>query len=122
MIPGELFLNDEAVDCNVDRATKKIKVKNSGDRPIQVGSHTHFFESNRKLEFPRAEAYGFRLNIAAGASIRFEPGDNKEIELVALGGKRIVYGFNGLVQGGLDNERRKTKAIRVAKEQEFKGA
>lgn len=122
MIPGEVNITDSNVVCNTNRKTKKLKVKNTGDRPVQVGSHTHFFEANRALEFPREEAYGFRLNIPAGASIRFEPGDSKDVELASYGGKRIVYGFNGLVQGGLDSARRKTRAVRYAKEQEFNGA
>src|SRR5690242_4822338 len=101
MIPGEYWLRDEPVEANAGRATARIVVTNRGDRPIQVGSHFHFFEVNRALEFPRQTAYGMRLNIAAGTAVRFEPGDSKEVELVALGGTRTVYGLNGLVNGKL---------------------
>ena len=102
MIPGEYFLRDEPIEANRGRATCRISVTNRGDRPIQIGSHCHFFEINRALDFDRRAAYGMRLNIPAGTAVRFEPGDTKEIELVALGGARIVYGINGLVNGKLD--------------------
>ena len=101
MIPGEYFLKSEPVEANIGRETARIAVTNRGDRPIQVGSHCHFFEVNRALDFDRATAYGMRLNIAAGTAVRFEPGDTKEIELVVLGGTRTVYGINGLVNGKL---------------------
>ena len=101
MIPGEYFLKDEPLDANAGRETVRIDVTNRGDRPIQVGSHCHFFEVNRALSFDRAAAYGTRLNIPAGTAVRFEPGDTKQIELVALGGNRTVYGINGLVNGKL---------------------
>jgi urease beta subunit len=101
MIPGEYFLNSDPIEANAGRATARIPVTNRGDRPIQVGSHCHFFEVNRALDFDRQAAYGMRLNIAAGTAVRFEPGDTKEIDLVALGGKRTVYGINGLVNGKL---------------------
>lgn len=101
MIPGEYFLKDDPIDANKGRATARIAVTNRGDRPIQVGSHCHFFEVNRALSFERQAAYGMRLNIAAGTAVRFEPGDTKEIELVALGGTRTVFGINGLVNGKL---------------------
>jgi urease subunit beta len=101
MIPGEYFLRSEAVEANTGRATSRVAVTNRGDRPIQVGSHCHFFEVNRALDFDRQAAYGMRLNIPAGTAVRFEPGDTKEIELVALGGTRTVYGINGLVNGKL---------------------
>lgn len=99
MIPGEYFLSDSPVIANKGRRTTRITVSNSGDRPIQVGSHTHFFETNKFLVFPRAKAYGFHLNIPAGTSVRFEPGDTKEVELTEYGGRKIIYGFNGLVNG-----------------------
>lgn len=102
MIPGEYFLKDEPVEANVGRTTFQLTVTNRGDRPIQVGSHCHFFEVNRALAFDRQSAYGMRLNIAAGTAVRFEPGDTKEVQLVALGGSRTVYGINGLVNGKLD--------------------
>ena len=99
MIPGEYILQKDPVICNRDRETTGITVMNTGDRPIQVGSHFHFFEVNRKMEFDRAKALGMRLNIASGTAVRFEPGEEKEIELVAIGGTRMIYGFNSLVNG-----------------------
>ena len=102
MIPGEYFLRSEPLEANKGRATLRITVTNRGDRPIQVGSHCHFFEVNRALDFDRRAAYGTRLNIPAGTAVRFEPGDTKEIDLVALGGARTVYGINGLVNGKLE--------------------
>ena len=101
MIPGEYFLSSDPIEANEGRTTARIPVTNRGDRPIQVGSHCHFFEVNRALDFDRQAAYGMRLNIAAGTAVRFEPGDTKEIDLVALGGTRTVYGINGLVNGKL---------------------
>ena len=101
MIPGEYFLSSEPVEANVGRPTARLAVTNRGDRPIQVGSHCHFFEVNRALDFDRSLAYGMRLNIAAGTAVRFEPGDTMEVEVVALGGTRTVYGINGLVNGKL---------------------
>jgi urease subunit beta len=101
MIPGEYFLGKEPIDANVGRATFRLAVTNRGDRPIQVGSHCHFFEVNRFLDFDRKVAYGTRLNIPAGTAVRFEPGDTKEIEVVVLAGTRTVYGINGLVNGKL---------------------
>ena len=104
MIPGEYLLENEPVDINTGRPTATIAVTNTGDRPVQVGSHCHFFEVNRWLEFDRAAAYGMRLNIAAGTAVRFEPGDTREVELVAIGGTRDVFGLNQLVEGPLDDE------------------
>ena len=102
MIPGELMAADGDLELNAGRATVKVTVANTGDRPIQVGSHFHFYETNEALEFDRAAARGFRLNIAAGTAVRFEPGQRREVELVALAGDRIVFGFNGKVMGPLD--------------------
>ena len=102
MIPGEYFLLDADVEINTGRETASVDVTNRGDRPIQVGSHFHFFEVNRALEFDRARAYGMRLNIVAGTAVRFEPGDTKRVEVVALAGTREVIGINGLVNGPLD--------------------
>ena len=119
MIPGEYFLSEEPVIANTEKITISLDVKNTGDRPIQVGSHAHFFEINKALEFPRRKAYGFHLNISAGTSIRFEPGDSKKIELTEFSGKRIVYGFSGLVNGALDEKQ--TEAFSKAKEQGFRG-
>ena len=101
MIPGELILEPGEIELNVGRTKRTITVANSGDRPIQVGSHFHFFEVNRALHFERSLARGCRLNIAAGTAIRFEPGQERTVELVELAGDRIVYGFNGLIMGKL---------------------
>ncbi len=101
MIPGEFDIQAGDIDINVGRATATIKVANSGDRPIQVGSHFHFYETNGALQFERETAYGMRLNIAAGTAVRFEPGQSRTVELVALGGARKVYGFNAAVMGAL---------------------
>ncbi len=101
MKPGEYLLNEGEIEANSGRKTATVLVKNTGDRPIQVGSHYHFFEVNRGLHFERDAAYGMRLNIAAGTAVRFEPGEEKEVALVAFGGDRIIYGHNGLVNGPL---------------------
>ena len=102
MIPGELFVDGGDIELNEGRATLSLDVANTGDRPIQVGSHYHFAETNVALAFDRAAARGFRLNIAAGTAVRFEPGQARRVELVALDGDRIVYGFSGAVMGRLD--------------------
>ena len=102
MIPGELLVADGDIELAVGRATRTLVVSNTGDRPIQVGSHYHFAETNTALDFDRAAARGFRLNIAAGTAVRFEPGQWRTVELVALAGEREVYGFNGLVMGRVD--------------------
>ena len=102
MIPGEVFAADGEVELNAGRRTVTIKVANTGDRPIQVGSHYHFFETNPSLDFDRDSAYGFRLNIAAGTAVRFEPGQGRTVELVALAGDRKVYGFRQQVMGPLN--------------------
>ncbi len=105
MIPGELIPKTGHIELNVGRETIKIKVSNTGDRPIQVGSHFHFYEVNSALQFEREITKGMRLNIPAGTAIRFEPGDEKEVELVTLVGQRKVYGFNGLINGKLDKKK-----------------
>ena len=102
MIPGEYFLKDDDIIANADRPVISLTVANIGDRPIQVGSHFHFFEVNPALSFDRDQAYGMRLNIASGLTVRFEPGDAKTVELTPLGGSRTVYGLNGKVNGKLD--------------------
>ncbi len=122
MIPGEYVLSPDPIICNSNRKTIKITVNNKGDRPIQVGSHTHFFEANRALDFPREKAFGYRLNIPAGTSIRFEPGDSKEAELCEIGGKRICYGFNGLTMGSLNSNVVMHAAVEKAKFLGFSGA
>ena len=106
MKPGAYILDDRSgpIEANVGRDTVQVLVKHSGDRPIQVGSHFHFFEVNRALVFNRNAAYGKRLNIPAGTAVRFEPGDAKTVDLVALAGERIVFGHNGLVNGALDDD------------------
>jgi urease subunit beta len=101
MHPGEYFLEDGDVELNAGLATRQVVVSNRGDRPVQVGSHYHFYEVNSALDFDRAVAYGMRLDIAAGTAIRFEPGEEKEVPLVALAGRRAVYGHNGKVNGAL---------------------
>ena len=101
MIPGEMRVVAGEIELNRGRETVRLEVTNSGDRPIQVGSHYHFFETNEALRFDRARAYGFRLNIAAGTAVRFEPGQTRTVELVSLGGDRKVFGFAGKVMGKL---------------------
>ncbi|WP_180179251.1 urease subunit beta [Acinetobacter sp. YH12041] len=103
MIPGEIFTPESDIEMNVGREILKVTVANIGDRPIQVGSHFHFAEANDALQFDRELGKGFRLNIAAGTAIRFEPGQKRDVELVALAGKREVYGFAGRVMGKLDS-------------------
>ena len=122
LIPGEYILSSNPILCNENRKTVKITVKNTGDRPCQIGSHTHFFEVNKALDFPRQKAYDYRLNIPAGTSVRFEPGDSKDVELCELGGLRIVYGFNGLTMGGLASSVVRNAAFEKAKIQAYKGA
>ena len=101
MIPGEMKIQAGEIELNAGRRTVKLKVANSGDRPIQVGSHYHFYETNDALGFERDAAYGMRLNIAAGTAVRFEPGQTRTVELVELAGERKVYGFQGKVMGNL---------------------
>lgn len=102
MKPGEIFVADGDIVLNEGRETVTLTVKNAGDRPIQVGSHYHFYETNPALDFDREKAKGFRLNIASGTAVRFEPGQDREVELVAFAGDRVVYGFRGDVMGELD--------------------
>jgi urease beta subunit len=103
VIPGEYFLASDPIELNAGRPTRRLEVANTGDRPVQVGSHFHFFEVNRCLAFDRKAAYGMRLNIASGTAVRFEPGDTREVVLVAIGGSREVVGLNRLVEGALDD-------------------
>ncbi len=100
MIPGEYVLGDGEIEANAGRRTAQLTVANTGDRPIQVGSHFHFFEANKALRFDRGAAFGMRLNIPAGTAVRFEPGDEKRVTLVELAGARRVFGLNGLTAGG----------------------
>lgn len=126
MIPGEYLLASDPVMANVGRQTLELEVSNIGDRPIQVGSHFHFFEVNRSLRFNRAQAFGMRLNIPAGTAVRFEPGDNKKVMLVELGGASKVYGLNGLTNGPADRANdgsvQKKAACDAAKSQGFEGS
>jgi len=101
MKPGEYFIEDGEIELNSGRETKTISVANTGDRPVQVGSHYHFYETNSALDFDRESTKGFRLNIAAGTAVRFEPGQTREVEVVAYAGNRNVYGFNGKIMGSL---------------------
>lgn len=102
MIPGELFPAAGSIELNVGRDTLRLKVANSGDRPVQVGSHYHFYEANAALQFERESARGFRLDIPAGTAVRFEPGQCREVQLVPYAGSRTIYGFNALINGPLD--------------------
>ncbi len=104
MIPGEYFIDEGDIELNVGMKTVSVTVANTGDRPIQVGSHYHFYETNRALSFERETCKGFRLNIAAGTAIRFEPGQEREVELVEYAGLRKIYGFNGLIMGQLEEQ------------------
>jgi urease subunit beta len=121
---GGYILADTPVEINTGRPRQKVKVRNTGDRPIQVGSHFHFFEVNRALEFDRGPAFGYRLDIPAGTAVRFEPGDQQEVTLVPFGGKHRVHGFNDLVDGWApvegDYRPRAGQAVRLAAEYGFK--
>src|SRR6202795_1786453 len=118
MIPGEYKLAESPVIANEGRREIELEIANAGDRPIQVGSHFHFFEVNRALRFDRAAAYGMRLNIPAGTAVRFEPGDSKTVILVEIGGSKHVYGLNGLTNG-LADESTKPGALKRAPDQKF---
>ena len=124
VIPGEIILGEGDIDAFNGRETVELTVANAGDRPIQVGSHCHFFEANRALRFDREKAYGFRLQVPAGTAVRFEPGEDKRVTLVAIGGNRVAYGINGLTHGRLDDPHVKQQALAKAKELGFltKGA
>lgn len=122
MKPGEYLLDEAAgpIQANAGRRTARVLVKNTGDRPIQVGSHYHFFETNRALEFDRGAAYGMRLNIAAGTAVRFEPGEEKEAELCEFGGSRVIHGCNGLVGGPLEARGAREQALDKARKAGFR--
>ncbi|NOT23453.1 MAG: urease subunit beta [Nitrospiraceae bacterium] len=119
VIPGEVILGEGDIVAFKGRQTVEMIVANTGDRPIQVGSHCHFFEANRALRFDREKAYGFRLQVPAGTAVRFEPGEDKRVTLVSIGGNRVAYGINGLVNGRLDDPTVKTKALVAAQAQGF---
>jgi urease subunit beta len=113
MIPGEYVLASGDIECNVGRNTIKITVVNTGDRPVQVGSHFHFFEVNKQMQFDREKAFGMRLNIAAGTAVRFEPGEEKDVELVEFGGNNKIFGFNNLVDDEINSGSKKTALEKV---------
>ena len=121
VVPGEVILGQGDIVAFNGRGTVELIVANTGDRPIQVGSHCHFFEANRALRFDREKAYGFRLQVPAGTAVRFEPGEDKRVTLVSIGGNRVAYGINGLVNGRLDDPTVKAKALAAAREQGFIG-
>ena len=118
---GEIIPADREITLNEGKKTTKILVANKGDRPVQVGSHFHFFEVNKALEFNRNLAYGMRLDIPAGTAVRFEPGETKRVNLVEIGGSREGHGLNGLVEGKIDDPAVKKRALQTAKERGFKG-
>jgi urease beta subunit len=123
MIPGEILVDEETppIVANEGRARVRLLVAHTGDRPIQVGSHFHFFEVNRALRFERAASYGMRLNIPAGTAVRFEPGESKEVVLTAYAGARVVYGANALVQGALDEASTQDQALMRISAKGFQG-
>lgn len=122
MIPGEYIIQKGEIKANEGRASARVEVTNTGDRPIQVGSHFHFFEVNKALEFEREKALGMRLNIPASTAVRFEPGEKKMVILVEFGGNKKIVGFNNLLDGNPANEADRQKALEKARELGFKGA
>ena len=124
MIPGEIVIDEAAGDiaANVGRLTVTLLVYHTGDRPIQVGSHFHFFEANRALEFDREKAFGMHLDIPAGTAVRFEPGESKEVALVAFGGSGEIFGLNRLTDGSIRGVLRRVEALKRARDRGFKGA
>jgi urease beta subunit len=121
IVPGQLQFASGDIELNAGRPKKELLVANTGDRPIQVGSHCHFFEANRALKFDREQAFGFRLSIPAGTAVRFEPGEEKKVMMVALAGQRLAYGINALTNGSLDDSQVKTNALARAAELGFSG-
>ena len=121
MIPGEYLLADTPIEANAGRLTRELEVANTADRPIQVGSHFHFFEANKELRFDRSLAFGMRLNVPAGTAVRFEPGDSKLVSLVAIGGHAAVFGFNALTNGPAGAEQLEG-ALELARSQGYSGA
>jgi len=120
MIPGEYFVGTKDIECNTGRDTVSIAVVNTGDRPVQIGSHFHFFEVNRQMEFDREKAFGMRLNIAAGTAVRFEPGEEKEVDLVAIGGNKKIFSINNLVNGSVTDKAVKDEALKKLSSLNFK--
>jgi urease subunit gamma/beta len=119
VIPGEILPAPGDITLNAGRPTVTVQVVNTGDRPVQVGSHYHFFEVNRALHFDRAATFGFRLDIPAGTAVRFEPGEGKAVTLISFGGQRRVLGLNGLTEGDTDNADTRQRALRTAEERGF---
>ena len=119
VIPGEFLIEDGEIEINSGRESIELTVTNTADRPIQVGSHFHFFEVNKALSFDRSLAYGLRLDIPSGTAVRFEPGESKRVKLIPIGGKRVGFGLNDLVQGSMDDPEVKERAIAKAKEKGF---
>jgi urease subunit beta len=119
MIPGEYILANGDIECNTGREYLQLTVVNTGDRPVQVGSHFHFFEVNKQMEFDRQKAFGMRLNIAAGTAVRFEPGEEKDVTLVSFGGNKKIMGFNKLLDGDI-NDNNKEPALLKASQFKFK--
>ena len=119
VIPGEFLIEDGEIEINSGRESIELTVTNTADRPIQVGSHFHFFEVNKALSFDRSLAYGLRLDIPAGTAVRFEPGESKRVKLIPIGGKRVGFGLNDLVQGSMDDPEVRERAIAKAKEKGF---
>lgn len=120
-IPGEIITDDGEIEFNARHEKRVLEVKNTADRPVQVGSHYHFFEANKMLDFNRSAAFGMRLDIPSGTAVRFEPGEGKEVSLTAIGGKREGYGLNGLVNGPFDDVTIRKAAFKKAKDLGFKG-
>ena len=121
MVPGEYLFDGPDIELNAGRPVLSLQVNNTGDRPVQVGSHFHFFEVNRALVFDREKAYGMRLDLPAGTAVRFEPGEIKEVRLIPLGGQRVVYGLNGLVMGALDDPEVRRRAFERLRESGLAG-
>jgi urease beta subunit len=119
MTPGEYFFDGKDLELNAGREVVTLSVNNTGDRPVQVGSHYHFFETNRALVFDRAKAYGMRPDLPSGTAVRFEPGEVKEVRLVPYGGRRVVYGFNALVNGRLDDPHTRKTSLQRCREQGY---
>lgn len=120
MIPGEYILAPGNIECNVGRSVTTVTVVNTGDRPVQIGSHFHFFEANKQMAFDRKKAFGMRLNIAAGTAVRFEPGEEKSVALVAFGGNRKAFGFSNLTNGDTTLTEMSESALAKASAQNFK--
>lgn len=119
MIPGEYFFDGPDLELNAGRPVTTLEVNNTGDRPIQIGAHYHFFETNKALVFDRASAYGRRLDLPSGTSVRFEPGEVKEVRLVPYSGARVVHGFNALVEGRLDDLYTRTRSLKRCRDLGF---